>query len=224
LQDILEISDQTALDLNRQNLDIGIIVPWHVKTKYYETDLAFWLLQADTLPQSETASFTMQEWETISSAIDAFVLIISKPEDLSLVNQWNHLLETNEPSIKICLVDSDNPSSLDALQSICLEHMFELINLRESSTEETAGLSRLIEALQSHEWPATESHEVRDAFNQLFSNLDSEDGFDDAVSKLQCFKTQAEQKDPEQRRQLAETVALAFERFISESTGPTAEP
>jgi len=224
---LLAQSDQTPPNLDPSDLDKGVIVPWHVKTKYYETDLAFWILQASNLPNSTAEpSFSMEEWEMISSVVDAFIFIASNALDVTMLKEWNELLQNDEPSIKLCVVDSSDQAFVEQVQDTCFDLMFEVVNLQEEPTHETAGLGRLIEALQSHEWPVkqAESAEAQDVFEQLFSKLDQEDGFEEAVSQLQSIRQRAHNAaNDEDRRQIAESVALAFEKFIQlETTAPTA--
>jgi hypothetical protein len=95
----------------------------------------------------------------------------------------------------------------------CLEDGFEYI----SWTGEEGGKTRILECLEAHTWPDRSPAKVKNQeIVELSETLFGVESFEKSISKFQELRTRMQEISPDERFQLAEQVALAFDLFLEE--------
>uniref|UniRef100_A0A1B6HKV1 Alpha-and gamma-adaptin-binding protein p34 n=1 Tax=Homalodisca liturata TaxID=320908 RepID=A0A1B6HKV1_9HEMI len=132
--------------------------PWHISTKYYETDVVlFTLTKKVLLPQN------------LARGVQALVVFFDSSVDdgLERMESWMSFLRDYDVDVNILLCDrcNDNPSSgvsKRTAQEWCVKQGFELVELNPELDEEweaeqdfieTTGIKRVVQALHAHVWP-----------------------------------------------------------------------
>ncbi|KAG8336240.1 hypothetical protein J6590_048462 [Homalodisca vitripennis] len=132
--------------------------PWHISTKYYETDVVlFTLTKKVLLPQN------------LARGVQALVVFFDSSVDdgLERMESWMSFLRDYDVDVNILLCDrcNDSPSSgvsKRTAQEWCVKQGFELVELNPELDEEweaeqdfieTTGIKRVVQALHAHVWP-----------------------------------------------------------------------
>ncbi|XP_054278105.1 alpha- and gamma-adaptin-binding protein p34-like [Macrosteles quadrilineatus] len=150
-----KIFDKEGLPFNAQTTEGIDSYPWHISTKYYETDVTLYTLPTKMLlPQS------------LADGVQAVIIYFDslQKNGLEVVESWNSFLKDYEVDISILLCNRCNDCGVSKLSALewCVQHGFELVELdpevdeeweAEQDFVETTGIKRVVQALHAHVWP-----------------------------------------------------------------------
>ena len=133
--------------------------PWHIKNKYYESDVHFIHLKERDLV---SASF--------AEVVQAIVLVFSAQEEATFqeAKMWLPFIEEFDPQVRILVCErasEDTPVKRADIHEWCIKNAFELVELDpvidsddevEDDFTESNSYLRIRQALHAHTWPIME--------------------------------------------------------------------
>ncbi|CAG8489263.1 9367_t:CDS:2 [Paraglomus occultum] len=184
---ILELTSQ-EFRAHEPNNHSGLKVPWNITTRYYVADVLFWIEETDDVNQQILDEY-MDEENGIGRVVDAIIFVFQKdkvvliwmPTSFDDIKMFLPFFQKYEPSILLAV--GSGTSVLDPEDNVynswCLSNGFEYIDLEVSPSvsDESAGLMRILEALQSHVWDGfqrIQQNEIRDNEAYLDSNAETD--------------------------------------------------
>lgn len=149
------ILEKEGLPITSQTLEGVDSYPWHISTKYYETDVTLYSLPKKMLlPQN------------LAEGVQAVIIFFDslKNNGLEVVESWQSFLKDYEPDVSILLCNRCSATGVSKLsaQEWCVQNGFELVELdpevdeeweAEQDFVETTGIKRVVQALHAHVWP-----------------------------------------------------------------------
>ncbi|CAG8486448.1 11114_t:CDS:2, partial [Paraglomus brasilianum] len=179
---VKRILESTSQEFRAHELDnhSGLKVPWNIATRYYVADVHFWIEETDDVNQQILNEY-MDEENGIGRVVDAIIFVFQKDKPTSFddIKMFLPFSQKYEPSILLTV--GSGTSVLDPEENVynswCLSNGFEFIDLEVSPSvsDESAGLMRILEALQSHVWDGfqrIQQNEIRDNEAYLDSNAE----------------------------------------------------
>ncbi|ORX86633.1 hypothetical protein K493DRAFT_319762 [Basidiobolus meristosporus CBS 931.73] len=133
------------------------IVSCLLRNKYYTAFIEFVI--DDTEP--DLSSEVIEAFDELGEVFDGVIFVgdKNKKETFEDLKPWLAFTTKFEPGVCLCignniLNSSEGDSKVDTeeIDDWCLEHGFEYIDMDEEAENETTGVHRIVEALESHRW------------------------------------------------------------------------
>ncbi|KAK9762787.1 hypothetical protein K7432_011141 [Basidiobolus ranarum] len=133
------------------------IVGCLLRNKYYTAFIEFVL--DDTEPS--LSSEVIEAFEELGEVFDGIIFVgdKNKKETFEDLKPWLGFTKEFELGVCLCIGNSVSNTNAentkvdaDEIDDWCLEHGFEYIDMEETSQNETSGVHRIVEALESHRW------------------------------------------------------------------------